>query len=131
MKLTLTGFAVAACIALLAPGCGDNSADTDADASKPAAQMPQMTAEERSAALRTYAKLCVTCHGKDMSGGSGKSLIDGVWTYGDSSDRIRKSIADGLQHAGMPGFGGVLDDTELDGLVTLIRRAEAEARKEG
>ena len=78
MKLTLTGFAVAACIALLAPGCGDNSADTDADASKPAAQMPQMTAEERSAALRTYAKLCATCHGKDMSGGSSKSLIDGV-----------------------------------------------------
>ncbi len=128
MKLTLTGFAVAAGIALLAPGCGDNSADTDPDASKPAAQMP---AEERAAALRTYAKLCATCHGKDMSGGSGKSLIDGVWTYGDSSDRIRKSIADGLQHAGMPGFGGVLDDTELDGLVTLIRRAEAEVRKEG
>ena len=42
-----------------------------------------------------FQQLCSGCHGKDMSGGQGGSLIDGEWKHGSSDDDLLKSIREG------------------------------------
>ena len=114
--------------ALLASSCGNGSQEAD-DAASPAAKVPAMTAAEEAAARATYANLCAHCHGQNLEGGRSKSLVDGIWMYGEDDERIRQNIAAGIPRAGMPGFGTMLEETELDGLVALIRKAEAESRQ--
>ena len=114
--------------ALLASSCGDGSPKADDDAPA-AAKVPAMTAAQEAAAVATYANLCAHCHGESMEGGRSKSLVDGVWMYGADDARIRSNIAAGIPRAGMPGFGPLLKEEELDGLVALIRKAEAESRQ--
>ena len=41
----------------------------------------------------------------------------------------RQNIAAGIPRAGMPGFGTLMEEAELDGMVALIRKAEAENRR--
>ena len=114
--------------ALLASNCGNGSQEAD-DTAPAAAKVPAMAAEEEAAARATYANLCAHCHGENLEGGRSKSLVDGIWVYGDDDERIRQNIASGIPRAGMPGFGTMLEEAELDGLVALIRKAEAESRK--
>ena len=86
-----------------------------------------MTAAEEAAARANYANLCAHCHGENLEGGRSKSLVDGIWMYGEDDEGIRQNIAAGIPRAGMPGFGTLMDETELDGMVALIRKAEAES----
>ena len=60
-----------------------------------------------------------------MDGGMGKSLVDGFWNHGSRPVDIRRNIAKGIKYLGMPEFGKVLDDGDLDRLVRLIRWSEA------
>ncbi len=114
--------------ALLASSCDNGSQETD-DATPAAAKVPAMTAAQEAAAMATYANLCAHCHGESMEGGRSKSLVDGVWMYGGDDGRVRTNIAAGIPRAGMPGFGSMLEEEELEGLVALIRKAEAENRQ--
>ena len=114
--------------ALLASSCGNDSQEAD-DPARAAAKVPAMTAAEETAARANYANLCAHCHGENLEGGRSKSLVDGIWMYGEDDERIRVNIAAGIPRAGMPGFGTLIDETELDGMVALIRKAEAESRQ--
>ena len=114
--------------ALLASSCGNGSREAG-DTAPPAAKVPAMTAEQEAAARATYANLCAHCHGENLEGGRSKSLVDGIWMYGEDDGRIRGNIAAGIPRAGMPGFGTLMEEAELDGLVALIRKAEAESRR--
>lgn len=87
--------------------------------------IPALSTDDEAAAMRFYAMRCSNCHGKDLNGGMGKSLVDGIWMYGSSVSAIRTNIQRGIKNAGMPEFGSVLDENELNRLVTFIRRAEA------
>ena len=115
--------------ALLASSCGNGSREAD-DAAPPAAKVPALTAAEEAAARANYANLCAHCHGENLEGSRSKSLADGIWVYGGDDERIRHNIAAGIPRAGMPGFGTLIDEAELDGLVALIRKAEAESRQD-
>lgn len=114
--------------ALLASSCGNGSQEAD-DAAPAAAKIPAMTAAEEAAARATYTNLCAHCHGENLEGGRSKSLVDGIWMYGEDNEGIRGNIAAGIPRAGMPGFGTLTDEAELDGLVALIRKAEAESKQ--
>ena len=114
--------------ALLASSCGNGSQEAD-DAAPEAAKVPAMTAAEETAARANYANLCAHCHGENLEGGRSKSLVDGIWMYGEDDERIRQNIAAGIPRAGMPGFGTLMEEAELDGMVALIRKAEAESRQ--
>ncbi len=59
-----------------------------------------------------------------MSGGMASSLIDGRWEYGASDAAIFASIAVGIAEDGMPRFGAVMDASQIDALVRLMREAE-------
>jgi len=72
----------------------------------------------------TFTKLCATCHGIDLKGEIAQSLLDGSWQFGSGSDDILRSIKFGYPHHGMPSWGGVLADEEIDSLVSYLLHEE-------
>jgi glucose/arabinose dehydrogenase len=80
---------------------------------------------------QVFEQLCASCHGKDMSGGVGGSLIDGEWKHGGSDEDLLKSIRDGNAQFGMTAFKTVLDDRQIRSLVIHIREKEKQAKEKG
>lgn len=74
-----------------------------------------------------YAQLCASCHGEKLEGGTGSSLVDGVWRHGADDLAVARIISRGSPDDGMPGFGTVLDDAAVRGLVIYIREAAERA----
>jgi cytochrome c oxidase cbb3-type subunit 3 len=59
--------------------------------------------------------LCVGCHGKDGKGNAqvgAPDLTDDYWLYGDSSEALHKTIADG-RHGSMPAHRALLGETRV------------------
>ncbi|MCG8441390.1 MAG: PQQ-dependent sugar dehydrogenase [Caulobacterales bacterium] len=69
----------------------------------------------------TYETHCAACHGADLAGGLGGSLIDDVWTLGDDDAAITQAILDGFPDQGMQGFADTLTAEEVRALVIYIR----------
>lgn len=80
---------------------------------------------------QVFEQLCSSCHGKDLSGGLGGSLIDGEWKHGASDEEILKSIKEGNAQLGMTPFKTVLDDRQIRSLVIHIREKEKQAKEKG
>ncbi len=55
---------------------------------------------------------CAGCHGDHGGGGMGPSLRDVTWLYGNSDERIAKSIAEGRAF-GMPAWRQMLTDEQI------------------
>ena len=68
-----------------------------------------------------YANYCASCHGKNLEGGQGSSLIDGVWKHGDSDEDIARVIRDGLPDTPMIAYSAALDEKQIRGLVIFLR----------
>ena len=67
-----------------------------------------------------YQSHCASCHGKNLEGGSGQSLIDGIWKHGDTDEAIAKSIRDGFPELGMAPWKDALSDDQIRSLVIYI-----------
>jgi glucose/arabinose dehydrogenase len=80
---------------------------------------------------QVFEQLCASCHGKDLSGGLGGSLIDGEWKHGGSDQDLLKSIREGNAQFGMTAFKTVLDDRQIRSLVIHIREKEKQAKEKG
>lgn len=78
-----------------------------------------------------YKQYCATCHGQNMEGGQGSSLIDGVWKYGGSDADIAKIIRNGVPEMGMIPWKDVLDEEQIRGLIILIREQKLLAETTG
>ena len=74
-----------------------------------------------------YEENCAGCHGDDLAGGSGSSLIDDEWLHGGSDVEIATSIRDGNPDMGMPGWEGALDDMQIRSLVIYIHEMKAKS----
>ncbi|MEN8117622.1 MAG: PQQ-dependent sugar dehydrogenase [Bacteroidota bacterium] len=74
-----------------------------------------------------YEKNCAICHGADLSGGLGTSLVDGVWQYGAEDGYIFRNIKFGMAHLGMPSFEKTMEDSEIRAIVKYIRESENKA----
>ncbi len=72
-------------------------------------------------ATAIYAQLCANCHGAELQGGAGSSLIDDVWKYGADDQSLAASIQQGRLDNGMPAFGEVLDAAQTRALIVYIR----------
>lgn len=68
----------------------------------------------------TFTKLCASCHGNDLKGDISQSLLDGSWQFGSRKNDIMRSIKFGYPHHGMPGWGEVLSEAEIDSLVSFL-----------
>ena len=67
---------------------------------------------------------CSSCHGTDLAGGNGGSLIDGVWKFGEKDSHIIRNIKFGIPHLGMPSYEKTLKDEEINAIVSYIRDSE-------
>jgi aldose sugar dehydrogenase len=82
-----------------------------------------------AAPLRTvFAEKCAGCHGDRMQGGRAGSLVDDVWMYGGSDEKVIESIREGHADAGMPSFKTQLDEQQIRGLMLLIRVSTTQAK---
>lgn len=83
--------------------------------------MPLGSKETPVDAVDIFANHCARCHGANLEGGLGKSLVDGVWKFGRGSWAARQNIKFGIPDLGMPPFNNVLSDKEIRALVSFIR----------
>jgi len=72
----------------------------------------------------TFTKLCASCNGNDLKGDISQSLLDGSWQFGSRKGDIMRSIKFGYPHHGMPAWGAVLTNAEIDSLVSFLLREE-------
>ncbi len=86
---------------------------------------PTTTTEVATSAVpQKFTELCATCHGKDLKGEIAQSLLDGSWQFGSRRNDIMRSIKFGHPHHGMPSWGMVLEDEEIDTLVSYLLKEE-------
>lgn len=77
-----------------------------------------------------YEQYCANCHGQQMEGGLGGSLIDGNWKHGSSDEAIAAVIRNGWPELGMEAYGDTLNEEQIRALVILIREQNELADKE-
>lgn len=77
--------------------------------------------------VNIYRQHCAVCHGEQMDGGLGGSLISPELEYGSDDASILRVIRDGIPEAGMQAFREVLSDQEMRALVIYIREMRLQA----
>ncbi len=111
--LTLAfGVAVAAC-----GGGGDDAAPAE-----PVDVAALDLSADAAAGLATYQAKCQTCHARDLTGGAGPALGPGSAAAGTALDDLRSTIVTGGN--GMPAWGGLLSDTEIDEILAFLAAAQ-------
>ena len=76
-----------------------------------------------------YDENCASCHGDDLAGGSGSSLIDDEWIHGSSDEAIATAIRDGIPDMGMPPWEGMLDEKQIRAMVIFLREVKSGNQK--
>lgn len=88
----------------------------------------ESTPESRAAGRRTYARLCIRCHGPEGrgdgggagAGGQPADFTDAASDFGSTPGEIFTVIRDGTS-ADMEGYSERLADTEIWNLVNFVR----------
>ena len=68
-----------------------------------------------------FKQLCVTCHGEDLGGGIGPSLVDAYWKHGDAREAVFKTITEGVYDSNMIAFGAIISEEDRWNVVEYIR----------
>ncbi len=76
-----------------------------------------LTPEAIAAGEEIFQVNCVACHGVDMQGPIGPSLVDDEWLHGGTPWEIRTTVAEGVLTKGMPNWEALLG-TEAVNLVS-------------
>lgn len=76
-----------------------------------------------------YNNYCATCHGANLLGGQGSSLVDGEWKYGSSDADIAHIIREGVPELGMVPWKDTLSEQQIRSLVIFIREQEQLAKR--
>ena len=110
---TASAFALTAC----------QMANAEKSSAEGSAKVINTTSSERSIERgeALYTEFCSSCHGANLEGGMAPSMADSDWAHGGTDEDIRRIINEGLEEAGMPGFGDVIRGTNLYDLVSYIR----------
>ena len=74
-----------------------------------------------------YQTYCANCHGINLQGGQGSSLIDAEWKHGASDADLARSIAEGFPDLGMVAWKSTLSDEQIRSLVIYIREKGQQA----
>ena len=77
-------------------------------------------ASELEGGKELFEQVCASCHSKDLSGATGFNLKDGEWIHGSKPSQIMNNIKNGFANAGMPSFGAVYTDPQLQSIVAYI-----------
>ncbi len=77
-----------------------------------------------------YENNCSVCHGMDLAGGSGSSLIDDQWIHGSGDEAIAAAIRNGIPDTEMPAWAGTLNEKQIRSMVILLREMKTKSRQE-
>jgi cytochrome c oxidase cbb3-type subunit 3 len=66
-----------------------------------------------SAGKEIFAANCVGCHGANLEGGIGPSLVDTTWIHGGSKANILATITNGVTEKGMPNWGQMIGQEKV------------------
>jgi len=77
-----------------------------------------------------YGDNCAGCHGDDLAGGSGSSLIDDEWIHGSSDEAIAAAIRDGAPDMGMPAWEGAMDEKQIRAMVIFIHEMKTKSQQD-
>jgi len=79
-----------------------------------------------------YQQNCMSCHGEDLSGGLGGSLLDQAsWKQVGKGIGFIEYVQQGNLETGMPGFGEALTEPEIRSLQIYIDEMRQKANREG
>ena len=67
-----------------------------------------------------YQSLCASCHGEDLRGARGSSLVDEDKHHGRDRESLYRTIQEGIVAKGMPGFRDLLTETQINQLIDFI-----------
>jgi len=67
-----------------------------------------------------YSQICVTCHGPNLDGGIGPSLIDSYWKHGDTPEAIMRSITKGIIGTEMIAYEYVYSEEDRQAVTDFI-----------
>lgn len=70
--------------------------------------------------LADYQQFCASCHGADLDGGLGRSLVSGDWLSATTDADLARIVRDGLPGGAMPAFGNALSEARIEMLVALV-----------
>ena len=68
----------------------------------------------------TFATSCAACHGGRGEGLIGPNLTDSAWIHGGAPTQIHATVAHGVGTAGMPAWGPVLGDRQVQSVVAFV-----------
>lgn len=74
-----------------------------------------------------YQVNCVACHGADMQGPIGPSLLDAEWLHGGAPLEIRATIAEGVLTKGMPNWESLLGPEAVNKVAAYVISQNAQA----
>jgi glucose/arabinose dehydrogenase len=74
-----------------------------------------------------YQQYCATCHGVDLKGGNGGSLVDGIWQFGAADSYKFRNVKFGITHLGMPSYDGILKDDDIRAIMNYVSDSEKNA----
>ncbi len=77
-----------------------------------------------------YDNICSACHGPDLAGGSGVSLIDDEWIHGSSGEAVAASIRNGIADTEMPAWVGTLSEEQIRSMVIFLREMKMKSGQE-
>jgi cytochrome c oxidase cbb3-type subunit 3 len=72
-----------------------------------------------------FSSRCIACHGDHGQGGIGPNLTDEYWLHGGRLVQIAGTITAGVAEKGMPPWGPILKDREVESVVAYIRSLKA------
>lgn len=75
-----------------------------------------------------YKANCASCHGDNMQGGLGVSLIDDTWIHGGSDKQIANIISLGVSNTSMIAWKNTLSAEEIRSLVIYIRETKYQSQ---
>ena len=63
---------------------------------------------------------CVVCHGPNLEGLIGPSLVDEEWLHGGTRESVLRTIGEGVLDKGMPNWGALLGADKVNQLAAYV-----------
>jgi glucose/arabinose dehydrogenase len=80
---------------------------------------------------KLFNQLCASCHGENLQGGLGRSLIAGDWLRINQTLTFAEHVKQGDAERGMPAFGELLSDAQIRSLEIYIQEVRQQTERAG
>ena len=85
-------------------------------------ELADVSPEDIAAGQEIFATTCVGCHGADLTGGIGPSLVDEEWIHGSSLADINATVTNGVPDKGMLAWGSILGPKKIAQVSAFIHK---------